>query len=332
MTRYRMVVVFTLILLVALLAGCSAEALQKSSGNMEKLGKAGLGTAGESVVNEAVELLNGFIEKYEACFQWNSPNYNNDGKADMSIFLTGEVNGEKELEKLSASVVKAILKAAETGASDKAMREALSMKYPETGKAYHPQYYVTYGNFGEVLNGSVIGVTVLAALPMFLSDPLAGQALIAKVQAYDVPIPLAAYDIVPMLGKTMNMALAHMNLITYINNKEQEASPFDVSTLAYIPEGIAANTGDRTYQTVGDKVTMGLLYDIVILFDELITDYENKNTVESTVDYSKLSFEWVLKNCSDQIDRAIADLNTISYINGIHIDAAGLIGTYVSRI
>ena len=89
MTRYRMVVVFTLILLVALLAGCSAEALQKSSGNMEKLGKAGLGTAGESVVNEAVELLNGFIEKYEACFQWNSPNYNNDGKADMSIFLTG---------------------------------------------------------------------------------------------------------------------------------------------------------------------------------------------------------------------------------------------------
>ena len=95
MTRYRMVVVFTLILLVALLAGCSAEALQKSSGNMEKLGKAGLGTAGESVVNEAAERVDGFVKAYEDCLVWEEELYA-DGKAKQATFKTGDsISGEK---------------------------------------------------------------------------------------------------------------------------------------------------------------------------------------------------------------------------------------------
>ena len=339
MVRNRLVVVLLSVFLAALLAGCSADALQKSSGNMEKLGKAGLGTAGESVVNEAAELVDGFVKAYEDCLVWEEELYA-DGKAKQATFKTGDsISGEKNMIDLVASVVRSFQKATEAGASDKALRDALSAEYTGiTAKKADSEDGKTYRKFGDLLEHSVLGYNLLQTLMILpLMDPTIqlDATVIDKIKDYDVPIPLQSYDIGPLLFKAGNLALSNTKLITYIKEKSQEGgSTFDVSALAYIPEGIAANTGDRAYQTVGDKITACLLYDIVDVFDTILNAYKSTHAIEnsSDINYEELGFEWVLKNCSDQIDRAIADLNAIAYINGIHIDAAGLIGTYVSRI
>ena len=338
MNRKAVVLIATALIVLAILTGCSPDALQKSGESMGNMGKAGLGTAGESLVNEAAELVDGFIKAYEDCFVWEEELYD-EGKAKAAAFKTGDnINGEKDMIDLAASVVKAVQKATETGASDKALRDALSAKYKGiTLQKSDSEDGTTYRTFGELLENSVLGsnlLDLLMILPMMSPDIQLDATVIDKIKDYDVPIPLQAYDIGPILMKAANLALSNTKLITYIKEHSQESASFDVSSLAYITEGMAANTGNRTYQTVGDKVTICLLYDIVDVFDKILASYKTTHTIEnsSDINYEELGFEWVLKNCSNQIDRAIADLNTIAYINGIHIDAAGLIGTYVSRI
>ena len=65
----------TLILLVTalLLAGCSADDLQKASSSIGRLDGAGLGNAGNEVVKEASDTINSFIDNYEKCFSWYDP-------------------------------------------------------------------------------------------------------------------------------------------------------------------------------------------------------------------------------------------------------------------
>lgn len=337
MSRSKISIFIILIAVALILVGCSADALQKSGESMGTMGNAGFGTAGESLVTEAAELVDGFIKVYEDCFVWEEELYY-DGKAKQANFRSGDdINGEKDMIKLAASVVKAVQKATEAGASDKALKNALSAEYKgKTTKKADSEDGKTYRKFGDLLENSVLGYNLLQTLmilPLMNPDIQLDATVIEKIKGYDVPIPLQAYDIGPILMKAGNLALKNTKLITYIKEKNAGNS-FDVSALAYIPEGIAANTGDRTYQTVGDKITTCLLYDIVDVFDTILNSYKTTHTIEnsSDINYEELGFEWVLKNCSDQIDRAIADLNTIAYINGIHIDAAGLIGTYVSRI
>lgn len=336
MIRNRLCIVFTLILLAALLAGCSADALQKSSGSMESLGNAGFGTAGGALVDESAVLVGRFIADYEECFTWEDPPYSSEnGKAGSVLFKdSADFKGEDAARRIAASLVKSIRKAVQTKASDEALRQAISAKYPETGKSYDETYGVTYRKFGEALEGSVFGsnfLSTLSLLPLMYPDMQLDPQVMEKVRNYEVPIPLQAYDLIPMLTKAMTLVLTNMDLITFIKNQESSGQPgasaFDITELAYITEGIAAHTGDRTYQTVGDKMTVCLLNDIIDVFASVLKTYNETHT-----DYEELGFEWVLKACPDQIDRAVSDLNTIAYINGIHIDIAGLIGTYVSRI
>ena len=69
-----------LILLVTalLLAGCSADDLQKVSNSIGRLDGAGLGNAGNEVVNEASDTINSFIVNYERCFSWYDPVFETD--------------------------------------------------------------------------------------------------------------------------------------------------------------------------------------------------------------------------------------------------------------
>ena len=324
----------TTLVLIAILAGCSADALVKNSQAMESMKNAGMGTAGEAVVDQAVSEVNSFISGSEECMKWPEQVITEDGKGEMNILKTEESDGfagEENYIAVVRAAVSAINKAAETGTSDSRLREALSAPYPETGKTHEGQ---VFRKFGDALDNSAGFTGALDAIPFLLPDPEKGMEVVDSIKNYEVPIPIQCFDIIPILMKAMSRLDKIIDIVEYKpENPPAEKPKFDASQLEALPGQIAANTGERTYQTVGDKISVGILYDIVDAADKSLGRFNEANTGEdSKVNYGNFSFDWVLKNCSDQIDRIVSDLNAIAYINGIHIDAAGIIGSYVSKI
>ena len=355
MNRREIVLIAAAFLVLAVMVGCSADALMQTSEKMENMGKAGMGKAGEAVVEEAVTETDGFVAKDESYLKFYSPLYDivvdeetgqEREKANIVTVKTmvdDEFDGEQALRDLCASFVTKIGKATETSASDKALLDALAKPYPETG--------VTYGRpifrkFGDALAASDTGSGILGMLVMLATmDGIElPPGLVDNITNYNVPIPIQAYDTLPILNKVMVVASHILSLVQYNKDHPQptpEPTPsgatFDYTSLLAIPEGIAAHTGDRTYQTVGDKISVALLYDILDAANSVFVEYENTHRTDpndqySQVDFSEFGFKWIMKNCSGYIDRVIADLNAIGYINGTHIDAASIIGSYVSQL
>ena len=336
------VIVFSVILCLFLI-GCSADDLQKTGESMGNIGKAGMGTAGDALVDDATETVDTFVVKSEFCFKYYDPLYVVDEgkeKAQPILFKTetdDSYDGAKALRELCASVVSAIGKAAETSSSDKALLDALAKPYPETG--------VTYGRpvshrFGDALEGSLTGSGIVSMMAMLATmDGIELPAgLIENITNYYVPIPIQAYDTLPILDKALSLASFILQLVQYNKAHPQpEPSPeggsVDMNLIVAIPDSIAAHTGDRTYQTVGDKISIALVLDVFDAADTIFKNYANTHKDQSdNVDYSEFGFKWIMANCGALLDRVVADINTIGYINGTHIDAAGIIGSYVSGL
>lgn len=340
-------VALALLVSAVLFVGCSADDLQKTGESMGNIGKAGMGTAGETLVNDAVETVEAFIANYEYCFRYHDPLFvveDETEKADSMPLKTedGEgYDGAKGLRELAASVVAEIGKATQTSTSDKALRDALAKPYPESGKTYGRP---VFRKFGDALNGSLTGSGIVSMMAMLatLDGIQLPEGLMENITNYIVPIPIQAYDTLPILDKALGLAGNIIQLVQY--NKEHtkpEPSPggdgFDYSVLLAIPEGIESHTGDRKTQTIGDKISIALLYDVMDAANTVFADYNSSHHVDpeneySAVDYSEFGFKWIMANCGALLDRAVADINTIGYINGTHINAAGIIGSYVSGL
>lgn len=328
--------------LLVIAVSCSADALQKTGESMGNIAKAGMGKAGESLVTEAAEEIDGFTAKYEFCLKFHDPLYVIDEetgreKAEIVSVKTteyDEYDGNKVLKELAASIVFQIGKATETSSSDEAIRAALAKPY----KGLTCERPV-FRRFGDALEGSTTGSGILGMLAMLATmDGIElPEGLIDNITNYVVPIPIQAYDTLPILDKALGLA-AHVYSLIQFNKEHPQPEPssgssFDWSVLLSIPESIAANCGDRTYQTVGDKFSIALLYDIMDAALEVFVSYRDTHVdQESNVDYSEFGFKWILANCSDLINRVVADLNAIGYINGTHIDAAGIIGSYIAGL
>lgn len=335
-----------LLIFAMILAGCSADALMQTSEKMENMGKAGMGKAGEAVVDEAVTETEGFVAKNESYMNFYNPPYDPEtGKANIVTFKTMKddgCDGEQALRDLCASFVTRIGKATETSASDKAILEALAQPYPETGITYPGPVFRRFGDAldGSTTGGGILGMMTMLAYTYEFLDP----SLVDSITGYNVPIPIRAYDTLPILNKAMSVASYILELVQYNKEHPQPApepepsgTSFDYTSLLAIPESIAAHTGDRNYQTVGDKISVALIYDILDAVNSVFAEYkkthlEDPTNEYSAVDYSEFGFKWIMKNCAGYIDRVVADVNAIGYINGTHIDAAGIIGSYVSGL
>ena len=350
MNRKGIALIAAALIILAILVGCSAEDLQKSSESFSEMGKAGMGKAGEAVVEEAVAETDGFVEKNESYLVYYNPLYDivvdeqtglEKEKANIVTVKTvtdSGFDGNQALRELCASFVSKIGKATETSASDKALLDALAKPYPETGTTYGRP---VFRRFGDALAASETGSGILGLLAMMstMDGVELPEGLTESITDYIVPIPIQAYDTLPILNETMLTASYILELVTY-NKEHPKPEPeisFDYNSLLSIPESIAAHTGDREYQTVGDKICVALLYDILDAVNGVFGDYKKTHLKDPTneysdVDYSEFDFEWIMKNCGSYIDRVVADVNAIGYINGTHIDAASIIGSYVSQL
>ena len=96
--------------------------------------------------------------------------------------------------------------------------------------------------------------------------------------------------------------------------------------LKRIPERISQYVGDRTYQTVGDKLAVCLIYDVLDAVNVVLDTYVAQHPDEEMFkEYADLNYKWVLANCGAQLDRVMSDLTLFAYIYDIRLDVAGLV-------
>ena len=121
MKEKRFGIIILALALLAFVVSCSADDLQKTGESMGNIGKAGMGTAGETLVNDAVDTVEAFVANYEYCFRYYDPLYVIEVKEKEGVEVEVEraqsmpvkteesdgYDGKKGLLDLSASVVSA---------------------------------------------------------------------------------------------------------------------------------------------------------------------------------------------------------------------------------
>lgn len=203
------------------------------------------------------------------------------------------------------------------------------------------------------------------------------RATIDSVRNFDLLIPVQAHDFFMVLDKAINLVQNHFMLGVNIalgnyppsgggsggqggggqggqsggqgggGGQSGGSSGFSINDLKYIYDGVVSYVGDRTYQTVGDKMAICLMYDVLDAAKSILDKYVEDNPDEfkvledllapdselSVLDvlagigemYSDLDYKWVLMNSDSELDRVISDLTLITYIYDIRIDIPGLI-------
>ena len=332
-----------LILLVsaALLIGCSADDLQKMNSSIGRLDGAGLGTAGNKVVKEASDTVDSFVENFENCFVWYDPVFiEEEGTGrklanGFSIITDTEedpedFDGDVRITGLTRDVVRLILKAGESKASDKALREALSAKY-EGDLREGPAFRKVEDTFSGT-DGMDPTQYLVVVLQRFSEN---AEDRVNQIKQYSIPMPFSSYDMLLVMNKGLLIMFSNVPFIRtmlglYKQNNQEEgkavsSASLNVESLRYIPEGIEASVGDREYQTVGDKLAIAIIYDMMDALGTVCIRFSEDNQEE-------LSFDWILKNNGDQIDRITSDLHAIAYIYDFHIDVAGFLGEFMAGL
>ncbi|MBP5162056.1 MAG: hypothetical protein ILP16_03670 [Spirochaetales bacterium] len=332
MSRFKLgIIAAFLVVALCLFVGCSADALMRTGKTLGKLGSAGFGNAGDEHVAFAVDSVKGFVERYEDTLDWSAVHRTVDpeGKEHFDDFaflkFKGGSEGIPSFSNLMSETISAIIKAKETGASDSELRAALDARY----EGYADEWFA-YKVLGPALDASGIGV-LLAVLPGASADAVKNVSMpfITNSGEYQVIINRAINDI----------AMTHlsdvMSLVTFYRNGGSGGgggggeSKFKIEDLKYIPERMNEYVGDRTYVTVGDKITACMAIDIVNtvydVFLRFITEFpcdpdgQGKN-------FENLNAEWVLGKCGTELDRVMADLEALGYIYDFNLDVAGLAG------
>ena len=339
MSLYKILPVALILLVSAVLfVGCSADDLQKAGSSIGRLDGAGLGNAGNEVVRESSETINSFIENYENCFSWYDPLFVEEEGTGRKLANGFDVikdteenpddfDGNARITELTRNAVGLILKTKESKASDKALREALSARYD-----------------GDLKEGPVFRKVEDAVTGFNGSDPtqLLGYVLqnftenaeerMNQIRQYPIPMPFSTYDMLILMDKGLMLMLRNTSFFATMLGLNKQDSPeegkavsratLNLDSIKYIPANIESSVGDREYQTVGDKLAIAIINDMM---DAL-------GTVCSEDNQEALSLDWILKNNGDQIDRVTGDLYAIAYIYDFHIDVAGFLREFMAGL
>ena len=334
MSRSKISIFIILIAVALILVGCSADALQNA--DMGRLQNAGLGKAGNRLVDEATASIDGFVESYESCFGWNEEPFKEEGGKKLAYInipvatITAEdplsFDGNERITESVSKVVSAILKALETSASDEDIRYALLQPYE--GVLVGGDVYRTMGGVVGGIVGDEVRDTIEMLVTMFNEEAGAG---VDRVLSYSIPIPTYSYDFLILLDKALEIVTDNVPLVLKLLNfdpliaEDTGSKALSASYLQYIPDGIESDVGDRDYQTVGDKIAFAIIYDI---FDALYEIFRGFNELFSD-DADAFTPGWIVKNTADQFDRLISDFTVLGYIYGVHIEYAGFVGDMI---
>ncbi|MBO6001566.1 MAG: hypothetical protein J6P81_07260, partial [Spirochaetales bacterium] len=97
----------------------------------------------------------------------------------------------------------------------------------------------------------------------------------------------------------------------------------DTSVIANFQKDIVSSVNDRDYQTVGDKVAVGILFGIMNEMAEVSVDFEEHC---KPVDYD-LFFDFLMADdgAKASMDKILGYFDALSYVYNSKLDIAGLV-------
>ncbi|MBO4279152.1 MAG: hypothetical protein J5891_05010 [Spirochaetales bacterium] len=341
MKKHRIVLAVALTAVALMLAGCSADQLMGTGKALGQLSDAGTGHGGDKYVSQAAESVNGFIETYESLIDWEKWEKDDgtrtvtEGKELVSGELVMKTDEATKLAYVAMrdKMITSIIKASETRSSDASLRAALNTSFRDYDGVKKPYKSKTvdwfgYKGFREVVNGNTWSAAIISMVV-----PVGAE--IEKIYSYSMPFFVQGSDVSMLLRTTMQTVLEKVfkydfsSLIAVVNKikKGGGESKFKVEELKYILDNIVKNVGDRKDPTVGDKVAMFMIYDIVDTTCNTLVKYVDQHEEETPeTKFDSLNAEWILGNCSVEMDRIFTELQVIGYIYDTNIDVAGISG------
>ena len=325
----KFIIVICSVLVLALVAGCSADSIMSTGKAMGKIGNATIGGVGDKLADKATASVEGFIEKLEALLAFDGVERTGEGADEKISGLVSLAGGgfSDEYSKLMKDTVDSLLAANDSSSSDSRIRAALNTPYKDYDGVKKPYKGKTYDWSGhkamkELINCSAIPTNMISMVPGF--D-------VTKLYVYNVPFPFHESDIIALITRAANTAISNFALVKKImNGGGGGQSKFNISQLKYIPESIEAYVGNRIDPSVGDKLAFYIVYDLVDTTSLVLKKYrEAYPSEESGKEYDNFTADWLLKNCGTELDRVMADLSAIGYIYDFGVDVSGIVASLI---
>ena len=327
------------ILILALVIGCSADSIASLGKGLGKLSDATLVPRNPYYVEKATENVEAFIEESEKAFEWHdaSDPEKKDGylkfKSDeMKTFYRNTVD----------ETVNLLLSARDSSASDKALRNALNAKYEGLSYGKSDARKKIYdilvrdeavGDLLEHLTDDDKRANLIMLLA-FWGIRVNGEQLKTikdvadTLKTADMPMPLQGSDYYIMLtSRVFKQIRSIANIIKSNSGSDPGDKPkINMSVFATFQDDIKAYVGSRDYQTVGDKVAVGIIYSIMDMIIEVKDAFEKSCADPDNPDYG-LFFDYVFENseAKAKLDKILSYFDAMSYIYNSKLDIAGLV-------
>ncbi|MBR2281872.1 MAG: hypothetical protein IJ863_04540, partial [Spirochaetales bacterium] len=227
----------------------------------------------------------------------------------------------------------AVLKAKVSGAKDGSLRAALNEKY--VGKYSEAKEYKNtleglhrtpvIGGFLTLLENSE---TIKFLIQILNLDPsLAEQAgnIPDVLQNTDSPIPLRSFDYNIFADKIL-LRLEDVKKMVENRNGAGKPVKIDLQVLLDFHNDVKASVGSRDYQTVGDKLAVGILYNLLSAVCDVIDAYKETPEYKEAESFEGFDANWIMANISDKVDTVMGYIDAIGYIYDCKLDVAGLVG------
>ena len=348
----KSIIVLCAVLILALLIGCSADSIVGLGRKLGKLSDATLVPRNPYYVEKATENVEAFIEESEKALSWK-PSFDAE-KYDGSVEFKGETSEAKSESKqlyLNAidETVNVLLSARDSSANDKALRAALDAKYEG----------LTFGKsqarknlFNGLVREEHVGYP-LAAIKQHLETPESRQNLVMilafwgvkvnkdqlesvsqgvkKLEDTNLPMPLQSCDYCLICGMLFEQLKSVITIVKNISKPVPGDKPkLDMSVFVNFQEDIKASVKDRDYQTVGDKIAVGIIFSVMNEMVDVAKDFEEHCPDPENPDYD-LFFDFVMADpgAKASLDKVLSYFDALSYVYNAKLDIAGLVsGTF----
>jgi hypothetical protein len=339
----KSIIVLCAVLILAILIGCSADSIVSLGRDLGKLSDATLVPRNPYYVNQATVNVESFIEDSEEFFVIGEPRTDD---YDRSWTFKDDDSIKSYVEMVDETA-KLLLSARDSSANDKDLRAALNAKYEGKAAEVTPYVNLYEGLRRENTLGSIIRHFAedeehkanLVMILMFMgikADSNMVESIengIRKVKTFNLPVPFQSCDYSIIIRTTLKTGKLQsiIDAVKAISKPDPGEKPkIDMEVLKQFVRDIGTQVGDRKYQTVGDKIAVGIIYSIVhTIYDVDAAFRENpeyKDPETGKPDY-KLFFDYVFVDeaAKASVDKIFSYFDAMSYIYNSKLDLAGLV-------
>lgn len=354
----KSLILVSTIVVLAILVGCNADQISGFGKGLEKVGDLGLGQRRTEPMKAAVENVKTFIADTEKNFVLNPkeeatpPKEGYPDYYDAALVFKGDSDAEKKeniknYRNAINQVVKTLLAAKDSSARSKALKDALNARYEGLTSEVTAYKNLHAGLAAEKILGYILrhidlsisdnreNVVMLLHFAMGIdvkNDDLAAiEKGVNTLKTTELPFPVQSSDYSLMVGKLFEQIKTIVTVVreSSAGGSESGGSKIDKTALINFQKDIATSVGSRDYQTVGDKISVGIVYEMMSTIIDIDNEYQlspEYTQAEVGHKYDKF-FEFVFENNKglDYVDKMLNCLDAISYIYDVKLDMTGLV-------